>query len=276
MAPARGAGSTIGLASTGIWSDNACGLSRRQDRANCTGHSQTDSMHTRDATRRQSRECHGSPLSFTRRGRVAWVLSVLSCVALSSGCHDEREGARAESVPAASVALLDLDGTTVHPLREPAARFVLFLFMRADCPISNRYAPEVRRLFERFEPLGVELVLVYPDGSESATAIREHIASFEYPGRPLRDPRHELVRLAGATVTPEAALFGRDGALLYLGRIDDRFPDFGKARLQVDSRDLENALVAVTTNERVPVPRTRPVGCFIADLPVEERESAGP
>lgn len=232
-------------------------------------------MYAREATQRQSQECHGSPLSFTRCGRVAWFLLVLSCVALSSGCHDEREDARAQSVPPESVALLDLDGTTVHPLRDPAARFVLFLFTRKDCPISNRYAPEVTRLAKRFEPLGVEFVLVYPDASQSVAAIREHLASFEYLCRALRDPRHELVRLAGATVTPEAALFDRDGALLYLGRIDDRVTDFGKARLHADSRDLENALVAVTTNERVPVSRTQAVGCFISDLSVEKRESAG-
>jgi len=233
-----------------------------------------DSMHPREATQRQSQEGHVSPLSFTRRGRVAWFLLMLSCVALSAGCHDKHEDAPGESVTPASVALLDLDGNTVHPLRDPAARFVLFLFTRKDCPISNRYAPEIRRLAERFEPLGVEFVLVYCDASQSAAAIREHVASFEYPCRPLRDPRHELVRLAGATRTPEAALFDRDGALLYLGRIDDRVTDFGKARLHADSRDLENALVAVTTNKRVPVSRTQAVGCFIADLSVEKRESA--
>ena len=227
------------------------------------------------AGERQSQAGHGSPLSFTRRGRVACILLVLSCVALSSGCNDERTDARAESVPPASVALLDLDGTTVHPLRDTAARFVLFLFTRTDCPISNRYTPEVIRLVERFEPLGVEFVLVYPDASQSATAIREHLASFENTCRALRDPRHELVRLAGATVTPEAALFGRDGALLYLGRIDDRFTDFGKERLHANSRDLENALVAVTKNERVPVSRTPAVGCFLSDLPEETRKSTG-
>jgi hypothetical protein len=164
------------------------------------------------------------------------------------------------------VALLDLEGATVHPLRDPAARFVLFLFVRTDCPISNRYAPEVGRLAACFEPLGVEFVLVYPDASQAVAAIQEHLSSFAFAARPLRDPRHELVRLAGATVTPEAALFDRDGSLLYRGRIDDRFTDFGKARLQASSRDLENALIAVTRNERVPVPRTRAVGCFLSDL----------
>jgi len=201
---------------------------------------------------------------------------VLICAASSTACHDGREDARARSLPPQSVALLDLDGRAVHPLRDPAARFVLFLFTRTDCPISNRYAPVVGELAERFEPLGVEFVLVYPDASETAATIREHLASFGYPGRPLRDPRHELVRLAGATVTPEAALYGRDGTLLYRGRIDDRYTDFGTARLRADSRDLENALVAVTTRQPVPVPRTRAIGCFLSDVAAEERDTAGP
>ena len=222
----------------------------------------TDSLHPREAPHRQNRERHAARLPFEIRGRVAWFLLVLCCVTLCSSCQDER------AVSPASVALLDLDGTKVRPLRDPAAQFLVFLFTRTDCPISNRYAPEVRRLLERFEPLGVEFVLVYPDASQPAPAISEHLAEYEYPCRALRDPRHELVSLAGATVTPEAALFDRDGALLYLGRIDDRFPDLGKARLEADSRDLENALVAVTTNEPVPVSRTQAVGCFISDLSV--------
>lgn len=221
--------------------------------------------------RADSRAGRAAHLRFAGRGPLARLVSVLGCAVLFAGCHGESESERA--VAPANVALLDLDGATVWPLRNPAARFVLFLFTRTDCPISNRYAPEVGRLFERFEPLGVEFVLVYPDATQSAAEIREHLAAYAYPCRALRDPRHELARLAGATVTPEAALFGRDGELLYLGRIDDRFQDFGKARLEADARDLENALVAVTSNQRVPVARTRAVGCFLSDLPAENQES---
>lgn len=231
-------------------------------------------MHPREATHRQRRGRPGAPISVTRCGWGARLLLVLSCATLASGCRGGGEDARAESVPPASVALLDLGGATVHPLRDPATRFVVFLFTRDDCPISNRYAPEVKRLIERFDPLGVEFVLVYPDATQAVGEIREHLDSFEYPCRALRDPRHELVQLAGATVTPEAALFDQEGTLHYLGRIDDRFTDFGKARLEAGSRDLENALVAVTTEAHVPVPRTQAIGCYISDLPVEKREAA--
>ena len=172
-----------------------------------------------------------------------------------------------EPKSSASVALFDLDGNRVDPLPDAGGRLSVFLFTRTDCPISNRYAPEVARLISKFEPLGVRFTLVYPDASQPIAAIREHVASFEYSCGVLRDPRHDLVRLAGATVTPEAALFGTDRTLLYVGRIDDRFTDFGKARLRAECRDLENALVAALQDEAVPASRVPAVGCFIADLP---------
>ena len=133
---------------------------------------------------------------FATRELLARLLVVMSCAALPSGCGGEQEAPGSEPVPPENVTLLDLGGGTVYPLRHPEARFTVFLFIRTDCPISNRYAPEVRRLHERFEPVGVEFVLVYLDPAQSAAAIREHMTSFEYRCRPLRDPRHELARIS--------------------------------------------------------------------------------
>jgi hypothetical protein len=39
----------------------------------------------------------------------------------------------------------------------------VLVFVRTDCPISNRYAPELRRLQDRFAPRGMAFWLVYPD-----------------------------------------------------------------------------------------------------------------
>jgi hypothetical protein len=100
-----------------------------------------------------------------------------------------------------SVSLVDLDGRPADPLADGAVATV-FLFVRTDCPISNRYAPEVRRLWEGFAPRGVAFFLVYPDPGEEPATIRESIADFDYPFPALRDPEHRLVARAGATVTP--------------------------------------------------------------------------
>ncbi len=161
--------------------------------------------------------------------------------------------------------LTSLSGERVNPLAEgdPAS---VFLFMRSDCPISNRYAPELRRLHESFAPRGVRFWLVYVDPQEKPESIQRHAEEYQVPGEIIRDSRHELVRLTGARVTPEAAVFDAGGSLVYRGRIDDRYPDFGKARAKPNRRDLMLALESVLQGDPVAEPETRAVGCFIADL----------
>ena len=147
-----------------------------------------------------------------------------------------------------------------------SARARVLLFVRTDCPLTNRYAPELQRLSAEFATRGVDFWMVYPDPAESAGAIENHIAQYRFPGKPLRDPDHQLVARARATVAPEAAVFDADGRLKYVGRIDDRFVDFGKARPAPRTHDLEDAISAVLAGKPVAQSKTRAVGCFLADL----------
>jgi len=192
--------------------------------------------------------------------------SLLLAAALLSNC-DGGSAVSPSAIPPGAAVALDLDGKQVHPLRDSAAGFVLLLFTRTDCPISNRYAPEICRLHSRFASLGVEFLLVYADPDEDVAAVRRHLAEYGYGFGAVRDASRALARLTGATVTPEAALVAKGGALLYLGRIDDRVADFGKARYQGARRDLEDALEAATSGHLVPCPRTLAVGCPIPEPP---------
>jgi hypothetical protein len=174
--------------------------------------------------------------------------------------------ARAE--PAAFAGVVDLEGRPVTSLRAGPGPTVL-VFTGTDCPISNRYAPELRRLGARFGERGVAFHLVYVDPTAAPAAIREHARAYGLGPDALRDPRHELVRLAGATVTPEAAVFVADPAgprLVYRGRIDDRAVDFGRARPQARTRDLADVLETLTTGHALALRTTTAVGCFIPEL----------
>jgi hypothetical protein len=95
------------------------------------------------------------------------------------------------------------------------------------------------------------------------TEARQHSKDYDlgFPG--LLDPAQQLVRKSGATRTPEAAVFSPEGKLLYRGRIDDRYVDFGKKRDRPEHRDLENALHAILENKPAVWPDKPPVGCFI-------------
>jgi hypothetical protein len=165
--------------------------------------------------------------------------------------------------------LLDLEGNSVNPFADSGAKAVVFIFTRYDCPISNRYAPEMRRLSALFAPEKVKFWLVYPDADAQPGAIRRHIKEYDYNCEALRDPGHELVKETGVSVTPEAAVFvfNRSGArMIYRGRIDDRYAAFGKYRPAPSVRDLEDVLSAAIKGAPVEFKATPAVGCYISDL----------
>ncbi|MEW6320705.1 MAG: tetratricopeptide repeat protein [Acidobacteriota bacterium] len=159
---------------------------------------------------------------------------------------------------------VDLDGRPLDPLEpQRGIAATVLLFTATDCPISNRYAPEVVRLRDAFASRGVRFHLVYANAAETPGAIRAHAARFEYGLSIVRDPAHVLVAQAGASITPEAAVFDASGQLRYRGRIDDRYVDFGVDRPAPTRRDLADALAAVLDGRPVAEPVTRAVGCFI-------------
>lgn len=164
--------------------------------------------------------------------------------------------------------LVDLRGQHVNPFRESDAKATVALFVDDDCPISNRYAPELRRLHDKFSSKGVAFWLVYPDPDLSADDIRAHAKEYQYPMRVLHDPEHALVEMANALVTPEAAVFIPGSKLVYHGRIDDRFVDFNQQRPTPTQRDVEEVLDAITAGKRIEE-SWKPflgIGCFIRDL----------
>lgn len=168
---------------------------------------------------------------------------------------------------APSVWLRDLDDRPVDPfLAGENSTAILFLFASVDCPISNRYAPVVQRLHEAFAAKGVAFWLVYPNPADSPAAIREHLKAFAYPVHALRDPKHDLVKLAKVVVTPEAALYDRGRALVYHGRIDDRYVNIGLERPAPTRHDLADALTSTLAGRQVADPVTPAVGCYIADF----------
>ena len=168
---------------------------------------------------------------------------------------------------AADVRVRDLDDRAIDPLKAPAGtKAMAFVFVSVECPISNRYAPEVRRLYEKFTAQGITFSLVYPNPIEPVAAIRRHLKDYSYPMRALRDPRHELVKMAGATITPEAVVVDPQGRVLYRGRIDDRYVSLGLERPVATRRDLDEALIDITAGKAPRQATTQAVGCYIADF----------
>jgi len=142
----------------------------------------------------------------------------------------------------------------------------VWIFTAVDCPIANGYAPEMTRLRDDYDAKQVKFVLVYSEPSVTAEEIRAHRSDYALTLPAVHDPLHRRVRKAGATTTPEVAVFNRDDQLVYRGRIDDRYTEFGDRRSQPTETYLRDVLDRLVSGEEIEFHSTEPIGCFIEAL----------
>jgi hypothetical protein len=196
---------------------------------------------------------------------VLWIVGLVAHATFTIATPGSSQPA-SPTVVDQRVRVLDLADRVVDPLDQAGARAIVVIFTRTDCPIANRYAPEIQRLHRAFGPKGVAFRLVYLDAGEPVQAIRAHLRQYGYDIPALRDPRHVLVSLTGARATPEAAVFTAERRMVYRGRIDDWYVDLGRVRASPTRHDLREVLTALLAGTPVQPRTTDAVGCFIADL----------
>ena len=138
----------------------------------------------------------------------------------------------------------------------------VMIFVRTDCPVSNSYAPEVKRLYEVYKVKGIDFQLIYSDPGLTEAGMRKHLAEYGYAIPAERDEKHRFSKPAGATVTPQAVVFV-NGKIVYKGRIDDRFGAIGKSRQTASGRDLEEVLNMIVAGKQIRSRVTKAVGCAI-------------
>ena len=100
----------------------------------------------------------------------------------------------------------------MDPLKSAGGKVVVLVFVRTDCPVSNRYAPTIQKLSASLAGK-VAFWLVYPSKAESAEMIRKHELEYGYKIPALRDPQHLLVKESQVEITPEVAVFDADAAI---------------------------------------------------------------
>lgn len=158
---------------------------------------------------------------------------------------------------------LDLDGHSVSPLN--ADKIVVLVFLRRDCPVSARYAPEIQRISKMYADVA-NFWIIDPDRSDTAPQLRQYLSDYGYHLPALRDSTRALAKLSRVQITPEVAVFRRDHQLVYDGRIDNWYVDLSRARSVPTTHELEDALRAASTGKAVAESEVRGVGCYISDL----------
>jgi hypothetical protein len=163
----------------------------------------------------------------------------------------------------------DLSGHPVQRLAPEGTNVVVLFFLASDCPISNRYIPEIERLDREFAPMGVAFWWVYPNPTDTPEIVRQHQQQFGLRGQIVLDTGQLITHLAQATITPEVAVFVPAASGLreiYLGRIDNRYISLGQERPAATTHDLESVIRAALAHQTVLKRGGPAVGCSIVPI----------
>jgi peroxiredoxin len=168
------------------------------------------------------------------------------------------------SMPMADVKMKGVDGNerTLADVRKPAGTLVVFTCNH--CPFAKMWETRIVELGNTYAAKGVGVVAVNANdpkvAAEDAFDVMQQRAKergMQFPY--VVDATSNLARAFGATRTPEAFLFDKDGKLVYHGTIDDN----GEDATKVEKSYLKDALEAVVKGQDVAVKETKSIGCGI-------------
>ena len=208
-----------------------------------------------------------SPLVRSRKGRGWRTVPVLALATLAVGVAvwfviRQRDTSEPDALDsAADITLVDTSGKPVSLAPSDGDAAVVLFFLGLECPVSNHYAPEMRRLAEHYRPRGVRFRGVHSGPGVSAEAAERHKEEHALPFPVLLDPELELAEGVRVDETPEAVVLDREGIVVYRGRIDDRYSEEGRRRKAARTHDLQAALDDLLAGRMPTVPVTEPFGC---------------
>lgn len=135
-------------------------------------------------------------------------------------------------------------------------------FATVDCPISQRYTPEIKRIMRAYRET-MRFRFVYEDTGVSKDAIDKYQADYNIKCQFVLDSDRALAKKYHVTTVPTALVKSDAGEILYFGRIDDAYgSDFRWHPAK--NQDLRNALNALKEGKEVPVKRTPVIGCTLS------------
>jgi thiol-disulfide isomerase/thioredoxin len=162
--------------------------------------------------------------------------------------------------------LADSEGKTHQLGLKSGSKTVVFVFLGPECPISQRYVPELNRIAALYKTNAVEFYGVVSGRSmtpaKAAAFAKEYAISFPV----LVDNELALARWLRPTHVPEAYVLKPDGDLMYHGRIDNGYEAVGRPRTVITHRELRDAIPAVLAGKSPPRIFAPPVGCYFEEL----------
>jgi peroxiredoxin len=157
-----------------------------------------------------------------------------------------------------------LDGKPVAIADVRGKAGTLVIFTCNHCPFARGWERRIADLANGYSKKGIGVILInandpakYPEDDFAGMQARAKQLGLQVPY--VMDETSGVARALGASVTPEAFLFDKNGKLAYHGAIDDNHRDAGA----VKAHYLKDALDAVLEGHPAPLAETKGIGCGI-------------
>jgi peroxiredoxin len=160
-----------------------------------------------------------------------------------------------------SLKVKDVEGKLFDLDQQHNCKLVVFLFLGTECPVSNGYCPEFRRIASEFTEKGVVFFGVHSDPSVDPEVAHRHAKEYELTFPILMDAEHELASPLGITVVPECVVLTPELKMIYRGRIDDRYSVSGKRRDEPRTHELKDAIIDGLAGRLPAVSEAKAFGC---------------
>jgi peroxiredoxin len=156
------------------------------------------------------------------------------------------------------------DGKEISLAQAAGKKGTLVVFTCNNCPFAKAWEERIVELGNTYAKKGIGVVLINSNSpsvskgdtfEEMQKRAKERGMQVAYAA----DAQSTVARAFGASRTPEAFLFDKDGKLAYHGTIDDNHEEPTK----VAKRYLRDALDAVVAGKAPALPETKSLGCGI-------------
>lgn len=135
----------------------------------------------------------------------------------------------------------------------------LFVMADTQCPCVQAVEERIASLSKKYGPKGLRVAYVFSMPGEKPLKIARFMQGHQIPFPAIIDKDQRMLKMLDAQCSSEVYLTDKNGVLRYHGRVDDSTFD----PKTVTSRDLENAIVALTQNKKVTRPSVPALGCAI-------------
>jgi len=190
--------------------------------------------------------------------------SYIACMVMMSVATSALALSIGDPAPKTDVKMKNVDGRELSIADVAGPKGTLVIFSCNHCPFVKAWESRIAEIGNTYREKGVGVIAInsndpnaYPEDGYEQMQQRAKDRGFRFPY--VVDATSEMARAFGASHTPEAFLFNKEGKLVYHGAIDDNSRDASK----VEAPYLKDALNALLAGQPITIKETKAIGCSI-------------